>query len=476
MFLIILLVFLCCQSAGFAQGTLTTVQTHYDTTASGDYSGSIISDRGLRFLLIVHLRVFNNGTIQATYDVPDRQAYGLRFTNASIYNSRLQLVNDSADAYVEGLFDAHDGTIDGTWIEKLSRSPVKLRKNIAPVRFQQSSLGLSYVVRQVAVSDSGHSSSRTATLILPDTVSRWPLFILISDHGYQDQDATDQTGHKPFLVMAQMLARRHWASLRCEDRKDDAEYDDDATRNAHAADMLRLVEQIRNNVNIDTSRIFIIGHGEGGLVGALVSKLNPSIVRGLICAATPAVTGVELLPEMVETSERVYGTDEEVVNIAVQQLRSWLDVVVSTPDRAKAAQRIAALADSAVREHEELVTKFPVASRLMRPDRDVYINETLYPWLYSYAVLNPAPILSDIPVPFLALMAERDVHVPSKQNLRAWQSIHHQDPRSDVRLVVGVNHSFQSCDDCTLEEASANPETIKIEVLWDIVEWANRIE
>ncbi|MBI2794463.1 MAG: alpha/beta hydrolase [Ignavibacteria bacterium] len=476
MFLFILLVFLCSQSAGIAQGTLTTVPTHYDTTASGEYSGSVISDRGLRFLLIVHLRVFNNGTIQATYDVPDRQAYGLRFTNASIYNSRLQLVNDSADAYVEGLFDAHEGTIDGTWIEKLSRSPVRLRKNIAPVRFQQSSLGLNYVVQHIDVTDSGHMSGRTATLILPDTIHRWPLFILISDHGYQDQDATDQTGHKPFLVMAQMLARRHWASLRCEDRKDEAEYDDDSLRKAHAADMLRLVEQIRNNNNIDTSRIFIIGHGEGGLVGALVSMLNPSIVRGIVCAATPAVPGVELLPEMVESSERLYGTDENVVAVAVQLLRSWMNVVASIKDLTKATQRIAALADSVVKEHEELVTKFPVAARLMRLDRDEYINETLYPWLYSYAVLNPTPILSKIPVPFLALMAERDVHVPSKQNLSAWQAIPRLDPRSDVRLVVGVNHNFQSCDDCTLEEASTNPETIKIEVLWDIVEWADRVD
>lgn len=476
MILFIVLIFLCSQQAVYAQGTLTTVQPHYDSTASGEYSGSVISNRGLRFLLIVHLRVSGDGTVQATYDVPDQQAYGLRFTSASITNSRLQLVNDSAGAYFEGLFDPHNGTIAGTWTERLSLSPLTLRKTVAPKRFQQSVEGLNYVAQQIVVNDSSHAFGRTGTLILPDTVRRWPLFILISDHGYQDQDATDQTGHKPFLVMAQMLARRQWASLRCEDRKDEAEYDDHDSRTAHAAEMIGLIKQIRDNENIDTSRIFIIGHGEGGLVGALVSKLSPGLVRGVIYAATPAVPGMDLLPEMVASSERLYGTDDEVITVVVQMLRLWLDVVASVKDRRKASQRIAVLADSVIKEHEDVITKFPLAARLMNPDRDVYINQTLYPWLYSYADLNPMPILSEIPVPFLALLAERDVHVPSKLNLSAWQSVPRTDPRSDVRLVVGVNHNFQSCEDCTLEEASTNPETIKIEVLWDIVEWAGRIE
>ena len=55
------------------------------------------------------------------------------------------------------------------------------------------------------------------SLVIPEGAGPFPVAVLISGSGQQDRDESIM-GHKPFLVLADWLARRGIATLRYDDR------------------------------------------------------------------------------------------------------------------------------------------------------------------------------------------------------------------------------------------------------------------
>lgn len=446
-----------------------------DTTASGDWRGTVMSAQGLRFEMLLHVTVYIDGPCQVQFDVIDQQQYGRRFSSCSFENGRILLNVDSSDASFEGQIIPEEMSIVGTWRQSRTTAPVRFRKVVQMRRTQEPSGSETFNEQPFTATNRAAGVILGGTLVMPTGSGPFPIFVFASDRGHQDRNATDPTGHRPFLVMAHYFAQQGWASLRLDDRGVGASTGTSAgSIEDQVTDLVTVVDRLQTMNQIMSSKIVFLGHGDGGIVATVAARRRPEKVAAVICAGTPSVDGSVLITDVVRASDELYGVDDEIITVAGQLVGRWYDVATSSLPRETIVQRIVEVTDSVLAIHGELLSVYPAAVRLSKPDRAEYISAQLLPWLYSYADLNAPQRLLPTPVPTLVLLADRDVITPYKSNRTGWRSIAARSNLVDIQQFRDMNHGFQSCDDCTAEEAARTPETVAPEVLRKIVDWAKQ--
>ena len=93
-------------------------------------------------------------------------------------------------------------------------------------------------------------------------------------------------------------------------------------------------------------------------------------------------------------------------------------------------------------------------------------------WMDYFVTMDPAPYVSRISCPFLALNGSLDTQVLPEYNLDRIQALC---PSADCRLYPGLNHLFQPCETGLSAEYAQIEQTMSDEVIADIVAWIQRI-
>ena len=103
-------------------------------------------------------------------------------------------------------------------------------------------------------------------------------------------------GYRPFREVADTLGRRGIAVLRLDDRGYGASQGNPvgATTHDFANDIADAVTWLRRQPGIDSTRIALVGHSEGGLIAPLLAAAAPSL-RGIVLLAGPAYDGRRIL-------------------------------------------------------------------------------------------------------------------------------------------------------------------------------------
>ncbi len=139
-----------------------------------------------------------------------------------------------------------------------------------------------------------------ALLTLPKQEAKAPCVIIVHGSGPNDKDGTIG-GNKPYALLARMLAERGVASFRYDKRTFtyhdlpdsvaailtvDYETTDDAVA---AAEMLHAMPE-----DIDTSRLFVLGHSQGGMMIPRIAQ-RATAPHGYIMMAAPARRLLDLM-------------------------------------------------------------------------------------------------------------------------------------------------------------------------------------
>jgi hypothetical protein len=99
------------------------------------------------------------------------------------------------------------------------------------------------------------------------------------------------------------------------------------------------------------------------------------------------------------------------------------------------------------------------------------------PWFKFFMQFNPQPYLSDLKkVKVLALNGSRDIQVVSSQNLSAVNAAlkEGRTRNFETKELSGLNHLFQTCNKCTVQEYGQLQETIAPVALQTITGWLNK--
>jgi pimeloyl-ACP methyl ester carboxylesterase len=226
---------------------------------------------------------------------------------------------------------------------------------------------------------------------------------------------------------------------------------------------------------IDTTRVVIIGHGEGGLAAAIVARRYPLRVARIALMATPMLSGKETLVQQIKARELSRGTDAELVGVASGLVGAWCDVLLASTnvDDQSVTPTLLSITDSVLFNRPDVALRYPMVRQLQRPGRDLYMQSTLIPWLRSYVWYSPSDYVS-VQGAILALYAERDTEVPGNIHASAFSSLaQRRQSRAPwlVEVYPNTNHQFQECDECTEEEMSRTSETIRPDVVARLALW-----
>jgi len=294
------------------------------------------------------------------------------------------------------------------------------------------------------------------TLTVPQGAGPFPAVLLISGSGPQDRDESFY-GHKPFLVLADHLSRQGIAVLRVDDRGVGGSQP--ALREATTADLATDVEAgvawLRSRSEIDPAHIGLIGHSEGGLIAPMVAARDPAIAF-IVLMAGVGVPGREDVLAQVRAINEASGATPAQLDEALAVARAVQDAAAQPSDLARA--------------RAELVRTLSAVG--LPQDAARRQSSTIYSaWFRYFLSYDPAPALTRVQCPVLALGGTKDLQVPSRLNLGAIRTALAANHDATIAELPGLNHLFQTADKGLPSEYAFIDETLAPEVLKLIGRW-----
>ncbi|QLY33660.1 alpha/beta hydrolase family protein [Nocardia huaxiensis] len=294
------------------------------------------------------------------------------------------------------------------------------------------------------------------TLTRPDSGGKHPAVLLVTGSGPQDRNE-EILGHKPFLLLADTLTRAGYAVLRTDDRG----VGGTGGTLAHSSyqelssDIGAGLAYLRGRPEIDGDRIGLLGHSEGGYLAPLYASRADSGVAFTILLAGPAVPGSEVLLEQTQLILAAEGATPEEVSDEIGFLSGLTNML-----------RIGDLegARSYAQGHNE---SLPVEQRAPAET----IDDMASPYMAGLVNYDPAPALSALRVPVLAIYGGKDLQVPAEQSEGPMRTLLAAGPDADVHVFDGLNHLLQPADKGVPSEYAFIDTTIDPVVLDYVTAW-----
>ena len=392
--------------------------------------------------IIVHLEEGDAG-LTGTIDIPQQKAFGRPLTNLRREGENLhfELAAGPGLAVFDGIL--RERTLQGTFLQAGVKGTFRLlRGEEAPVEKMAVAEPSPYREEEVSLLNQGIRLA--GTLTLPQGKGPFPGVIMITGSGAQNRDE-EILGFKPFRVIADHLARKGIAVLRCDDRGVGGSGGSTAasTTRDFASDVLAQAAYMRGREEILKEKIGLIGHSEGGSVASLAAQEDH--FRFVVLLSGPAVKGEEIVIEQIRLISKAMGLrDEEIRKTLEEQRRVY--VLLNSPGGAEELERT-------VKEgiRESLKTMGPEERRSVS-DTEAFVNSyaalqlaTLRsPWTRFFLSYDPAQAHERVKCPVLALYGALDLQVSPEQNVSPLREAFKRGGNGDVtiRVIPGGNHLF----------------------------------
>lgn len=415
-------------------------------------------------------------TWQGSIDIPVQGLAGFALSDVSVEESRVRfaMAGIPGNPRFDGQLSEDEQTIAG----EFEQGPQKLKFQLSSTeealslnRPQTPEPPFPYHSKEVTFRNKSADITLAGTLLIPEGEGPFPTVLFSTGSGPQDRDET-LLGHKPFLIIADYLARRGVASLRYDDRGF-AESEGDhlnSTVDDFAEDAIAAVQFLTQQPEVDQDAIGIVGHSEGGLSGPKVASQN-KVVDFLVLLAPPGEPLKDLLIRQNRDIMKAQGSDDDLIALAVDGMDEDLDLVIdkSIP-RKELREKLLTRAKARLATMTAEQKKASGASEELIAQN---IRTTITPWFRSLIREVPTKHLEQIKIPVLALFGEKDLQVAPKPNAQAVKEALQkaENPDFEVKTLPNLNHLFQHSDTGLMSEYGTIEETFAPEVLEMIGEW-----
>ncbi len=285
---------------------------------------------------------------------------------------------------------------------------------------------------------------------------------MITGSGPQDRDES-LAFHKPFLVIADYLAKNGIGTLRFDDRGVGESEGDFAlaTSRDFASDAMAALDFLKDR---GYSTLGTIGHSEGGLICAMVGATYP--IDFIISLAGTAVNGRAILAKqnfVISVAEGLSVDDSKENN---RKFLEMVDIVMSEPDSSKAQLILEAHIDSVYSAESKMIPDFPK----WRQNQIDMINN---PWMRFFVQYDPCEDWKKVSCPVLALNGTKDLQVDQKLNFDALQNCLIEAGNEDFTLapLKNQNHLFQSSETGRVSEYIEIEESFSEQALKTMLSW-----
>ena len=396
--------------------------TSYGATAGnieGTWHGTLKLN-AMKLSIVMH---FSDNA--CTLDSPDQGAKGIKGEVREITAEKVDVAFPTLNATYTGVLK--DGKIEGTFTQMGYKLPLVLEEG-QPVRIrpQTPQPPFPYQTEEVSFVNTEDSASLAGTLTYPvgyNSKRKVPVVIMVTGSGLQNRNE-ELFEHKPFLVIADFLARNGIASLRYDDRGAGLSTGDieNVTTEGFCRDAAAGIAFLRKTGHF--SKIGVLGHSEGGSIAFMLAAQKKCDF--IVSMAGPGLRGDSIIVEQTNELLRQQGQPE---TMTVRQMRLTMPLQKTNP------------------------------------------------WYDYFVDFDPAPVIKQIKCPALLLNGDKDSQVMAASNIPVIRALlsdneKHQLPDNQViKVYPGLNHLFQHCTTGMPAEYGSIEETISEEVLHDIAEW-----
>lgn len=317
--------------------------------------------------------------------------------------------------------------------------------------------------------------SLSGTLSIPELQKKPSVVILIAGVGPYDRDCIQSGDHKLFLIMAQYFTRHGIAVLRYDKRgigKSSGDFNTASTFD-FAQDVLAAVQFLKQRTDIDTQRIGLVGHSEGGLISFIVASQSPDVAF-VVSMAGAVITKIDDLLLQAQLQFKASGAPDEFVAFDRIVRRQILEAVtsLSVEDAQKKLLPLVKSYVAGMTEEQKVVAEslLPFALTEENYEQWIFIFNQIWRAIISS---NPLNFITQVKVPVLAINGELDFIIPATLALPIIKKGLTDGGNEDITILSlpSQNHCFQQCATGALNEYGAVKETICRSTLKLITDW-----
>lgn len=445
----------------------------------GLWMGSLEIQGGQELRILFNISTGPGDLPTATMDSPDQGVSGIPVETVTYKDGDLRLEVKSVRGVFEGTLKEDGKTIEGEWKQAGSALPLVLSRidEKPEIRREQDPVKpYPYDEEEVVYENTEAGVKLAGTLTLPRSEGPFPVVVLITGSGPQNRDE-GVFGHRPFLVLSDYLTRQGIAVLRVDDRGIGGSTGNfsQATTEDFAGDVLAGIEYLKSREEIDSTKIGLIGHSEGGLIAPIVAVQSPDVAF-IVMMAGPGITGEEIILLQSDLIARADGASNEAIEQNDALMKSMFSVVKEEENNTIAAEKLRKLI---MDEMANMSEEEKQNASYSEADLDVQVNAQVQtmisPWVRFFLTYDPRPTLMQVKCPVLAINGEKDLQVPPEENLRAIEEALKAGGNKDytVKELPGLNHLFQTAQTGSPSEYATIEETISPIALETIGDWVS---
>ena len=387
----------------------------------GTWKG-VLSVGPQKLTLILHVSETERS---AKLDVMEQGAKGLPLAVNVMENDSLNVAMTQIGLHYAGRL--RNGVIEGTFSQNGFTTQLIFNKGeVVLKRPQEPKPPFPYRVEEVKFDHKEANVTLAGTLTFPEGYKegqKVPVVLMVTGSGPQNRDE-ELMGHKPFLVLADRLARHGIASLRYDDRGTGLSTGDfsSVTTAALATDALAGIKYLRGLKKF--SCVGILGHSEGGSIAYMLGAGGNADF--IVSLAGPACKVDTLMMLQLNKLSRLQGAKEDVAHNVSET-------------------------------------------------RQLLLSQDGGPWMKAFLNMDFSQFLKSVKCPVMALGGSNDLNVPAEFNMKVLKSKLPSNSKDFIKIYPGLNHLFQ-------HSSTGNPldyvnieETMSEEVMNDVCTWINKV-
>lgn len=307
----------------------------------------------------------------------------------------------------------------------------------------------------------------SGTLTLPKDIKNPPVAILISGSGPQDRNE-EILGHKPFLVISHYLTNHGIGVFRYDDRGVGESKGDftTATTFDFTTDVEAAIDYLKSRNHVDSSKIGLIGHSEGGIIAPMVASKNKNVAFAVLLGGT-GVNGAEILLSQSRKAGELAGTSKDFLDENEKLASIIYDIIRANTEEEILKTNIT----NALNDYKTNNPQSPLTPHITPMMIAQQLSVLKSDWLCNFIRIEPKDYLEKTTCPVLALNGSKDIQVLPDINLEGIKKGLANNKDVTIKKLEGLNHLFQNAETGNVQEYANIEETFAPIALEIIKDW-----
>ena len=317
---------------------------------------------------------------------------------------------------------------------------------------------------------------------ITDGIVKYPAVLLISGSGSQDREESI-ADHKPFAVWADYLTRNGMAVLRVDDRgvgasKGQPEFIATTTTESLVEDAAAALRWLKQQPDIDTNFIFIVGHSEGANIAIKVAAKEPNL-RGVVSLAGMTQPGIETTIYQLRPLWQKNTNDAETLEqlSAITRRMAQASQYHRNPAAAKkfVKDTLLKVESSKYKKAIQYLKKYDLPAS-GKKDIEALLSTQIgesyqIPWIQYYLHFDPRPEYKSCQPALLLVQGGKDLQINPKATKALVQEMTQQGQYVSLLEFGNLNHLFQHTQTGEISEYFTLDETLALEVQAGVMRW-----